>query len=106
MKRNIILNRHFSKRMEERIGIPATRRFRNYVLSIIQDNKAELLQRQSNSRGLYIVPLTEEYKEAIGRNELFVIYNKVRKKLVTVLEYTPEQVNEFRKTRNTRILEA
>lgn len=97
MKRNVILNRHFNKRMTERIGIPATRKFRNDILAIIHDNKAELLQRQSNSRGLYIVPLPEEYKEVVGRNEIYVIYNKVRKKLVTVLEYTPEQVEQIKK---------
>jgi hypothetical protein len=85
--------------MEERVGIQGTRKVRNYILSIIQDNKAELLQRQSITRGIYLVPLTDEYKEFIGREELYVVYNRERKKLITVLEYTKEQVEEFRKMR-------
>jgi hypothetical protein len=85
--------------MEERIGIQGTRKVRNYILDIIHDNKAELLQRQSITRGIYLIPLADEYKDIIGRDELYVVYNKERKKLITVLEYTKEQIEEFRRMR-------
>jgi hypothetical protein len=100
MKRNIILNRHFNKRMEERIGIKINKKCRNYILNLIWNGKAELLERQSNAIGLYIIRLTDNNIEEINKllnievkrfdkKELYPVYNKVRKKLVTIL--TPEQ---------------
>lgn len=78
MKRTKTQNckKHFRRRFRERFGIDVHKDLYEKIIKQIRTGKAELVERKSNRVKLY--------KVVIDETEYQVIYDKLRKTLVTV----------------------
>jgi hypothetical protein len=79
-----ILNAHAKKRAEERYGLNLNKEARHEIVSMIQQNQAEFVGKQSNTRSLWRVNYQDQ--------SLNVVYDKARNTMCTVL---PKEAHEF-----------
>ena len=93
MDKNKTLAYHFRRRAEERFGFNAHRKVKNYLIKLIQNNGAEVIERQSLTRGIYKINIPESARRDFnGLEYIYVVYDKGRHKLVTIL--TEEMLGE------------
>jgi hypothetical protein len=78
------LNAHAKRRAEERYGLNLNKEARHEIVSMIQQNQAEFVGKQSNTRSLWRVNYQEQ--------SLNVVYDKARNTMCTVL---PKEAHEF-----------
>lgn len=89
--RKACINSHFKRRLRERLGITINHELRKELTREIQHGKAVLLEKQSLTRSVFSVQLTENIK---GRNpmvtvdSIVVVYDKRHHNIVTVFDET------------------
>lgn len=77
-----VLKRHAKVRFIQRAGIGLTDELHDKIVNGIRNNEYEFMERQSNRVSLWKVPL-ENVDGVMG--DYIVIYDKIRRSLVTVL---------------------
>lgn len=77
---------HFKRRMMERYGLTVNRHEYRFMVEMIQNGEAEFIEKQSNRVSAFWLNLTVD--DGVGNSEIVrvrVIYDKLRKTLVTAL---------------------
>lgn len=77
--------KHFSRRASERLGFAITKATHQDIIDQIQNDKGYLVEKQSNARSIWEVKIADQKCE--------VIYDKLKKRLITVLPIKDN--NEF-----------
>lgn len=78
---------HAKNRIKERFGFEINKHEYRYLISLIQNNKAQFIKRQSNRTSLFLIK--------IKNIETVAVYDKIRKTIVTFLpkEWIIEEID-------------
>lgn len=90
--KNKIILIHFKKRVKERCGVEISTAKVNWLCGQVKRNTFPVVEKQSLARRKVLVPLKLIIPDYQGEEQLIVVFDKRRERLVTVMKVEDKKI--------------